>query len=65
MMGETMLAAKPQLRGDALLLEHCAALARLDRPHCGSFSRLVPIVGFELARLLVRGLTAGPGRCAA
>ncbi len=41
-------------RGDALLLRHCDALTRAERP-C-AYSRLELIVGADLARMLVTAL---------
>jgi hypothetical protein len=59
-----MFAAQPQGRdrGAELLLEHCAALARLHTARPAPFDRLQALVGTELARLLVVGLAAGPRR---
>ena len=60
-----MFAASPpqgQERGAELLLEHCAALARLDNRRPPPFDRLKALVGSELARLLVHGLAGGPAR---
>jgi hypothetical protein len=51
-----------QERGAGLLLEHCAALARLDNRRPAPFDRLEALVGTELARLLVHGLAGGPAR---
>jgi hypothetical protein len=60
-----MFVASPppaQERGAELLLEHCAALARLDNRRPAPFDRLQALVGTELARLLVHGLAGGPAR---
>lgn len=59
-----MIAAQPQAqdRGSELLLEHCAAFARLHTARPAAFERLQALVGTELARLLVIGLAAGPRR---
>lgn len=60
-----MSAASPpqaQERGAELLLEHCAALARLDNSRPAPFDRLQALVGTDLARLLVHGLAGGPAR---
>jgi hypothetical protein len=51
-------------RGSELLLEHCAALADVDRPP--AYRRLEQLVGGELARLLVVALASrGRDRLAA
>ncbi|HEY6962493.1 MAG TPA: hypothetical protein VI408_11440 [Gaiellaceae bacterium] len=51
---------QPQpLRGDGLLLVHCAAVVD-ERPT--AFSRLEGLVGGELARLLVFALVGPQGR---
>jgi hypothetical protein len=57
-------ASPPQVteRGAELLLEHCAALARLDSRRPAPYDRLQALVGTELARLLVHGLAGGPAR---
>jgi len=49
-------------RGAVLLLEHCAAIERLDdgRPH--AYTRLEEAVGDRLARLLVGALVADQPR---
>jgi hypothetical protein len=59
-----MFAAQPQAqdRGAELLLEHCAALAKPHTARPAAFDRLRALLGNELARLLVDGLAAGPGR---
>jgi hypothetical protein len=44
-----------------LLLEHCAALARLDDVRPSPRERLETLVGDELARTLVRALGAAQG----
>ena len=55
-----MSVLQPQpMRGDALLLVHCLAVAN-DGP--SAFSRLQHAVGEELARLLVFALSGGQGR---
>jgi hypothetical protein len=46
-------------RGAALLLEHCAALERLDHARPSAFERLQGALGGDLARLLVRALAGG------
>jgi len=43
-------------RGADLLLEHCAALTRLDEARLPAFSRLEHAVGGDLARFLVVAL---------
>ena len=45
-------------RGAELLLEHCAALARLEEYRPSAFLRLEEALGNELARLLVGALAA-------
>jgi hypothetical protein len=45
-------------RGAELLLEHCAALARLEEHRPSAFLRLEEALGNELARLLVGALAA-------
>jgi hypothetical protein len=60
-----MLPTKDQRhrRGDALILEHCAALDRLARPRCAApIERLEALLGHDFAHLLVHGLTATGGR---
>jgi hypothetical protein len=57
-----MIAAHSHTRGQELLLEHCAALNKLHASRPAPFDRLQALVGAELARLLVDGLAAGPGR---
>jgi hypothetical protein len=59
-----MFAAQPQAqgRGARLLVEHCAALARLDHPRSAPYERLQAVVGQDLAHLLVHGLASGPPR---
>jgi hypothetical protein len=59
-----MPAAQPHAaqRGDALILAHCAALARLQKPADPAPARLAELVGEELAHVLVHGLTSGPPR---
>jgi hypothetical protein len=59
-----MIAAQPHVqgRGARLLVEHCAALARLDHPRRAPFERLQAVVGADLAHLLVHGLASGPPR---
>jgi hypothetical protein len=44
-------------RGAALLLEHCAALERLDQARLPARDRLMSAVGDELAGLLLRALS--------
>ncbi len=55
-------------RGAALLLEHCAALARLDDLRPSPLERLEAAVGGDLAHVLVRALSfdrrGGPLRLA-
>ena len=46
----------PTIRGRALLLEHCAALGRLDAPRPAARERLASAIGHELAGLLLRAL---------
>ena len=48
-------------RGPALLLEHCAALTRVEDSRPPAFSRLEEAVGGELARMLVGALAGGRG----
>jgi hypothetical protein len=48
-------------RGVELLLEHCAALARLDDVRPSPRERLEALVGDELARTLVRALAVAQG----
>ena len=43
-------------RGRALLLEHCAALERLDHSRPAARDRLAHALGHELAGLLLRAL---------
>jgi hypothetical protein len=59
-----MFAAQPQAqgRGARLLVEHCAALARLADPRSAPFERLQAVIGQDLAHLLVHGLASGPSR---
>jgi hypothetical protein len=51
----------PSGRGVALLLEHCAAIERLDDPPPRPFARLEEAVGGRLARLLVGALVGDQG----
>jgi hypothetical protein len=44
-------------RGAALLLEHCAALDRLDHVRLPARDRLSSVLGVELAGLLLRALS--------
>jgi hypothetical protein len=48
-------------RGAELLLEHCAALARLDDVRPSPRERLQAVVGDELAHTLVRALGGAHG----
>jgi hypothetical protein len=59
-----MFAAEPHNRGRGarLLVEHCAALARLDHPRRAPLDRLEALVGHDLAHVLVHGLAGGPHR---
>jgi hypothetical protein len=59
-----MFAAQPQVqgRGARLLIEHCAAIAKLDHPRSAPFERLQALVGHDLAHVLVHGLASGPPR---
>ena len=60
-MASTAPDPHPNGRGAVLLLEHCAAIERLDdaRPH--AFTRLEEAVGGRLARLLVGALVGDHG----
>jgi hypothetical protein len=46
-------------RGSGLILEHCAALDRLEEARASARSRLEAALGDDLARLLVGALTTG------
>ena len=46
----------PPSRGRALLLEHCAAIGRLNEPRPAARDRLASAIGSELAGLLLRAL---------
>ena len=49
-------------RGEPRLLEHCAILERLlGAEELTARARLETLVGSDLANLLCRGLTLGPG----
>jgi len=48
-------------RGPALLLDHCAALTRVEDARPPAFLRLEQAVGGELARMLVVALASGRG----
>jgi len=48
-------------RGAELLLEHCAALSRLDHFRPLPFERLEAVVGRDLARALLRALSEHNG----
>jgi hypothetical protein len=52
----------PNGRGAVLLLEHCAAIERLDDGRPRAFTRLEEAVGGRLARLLVGALVADQAR---
>ena len=49
-------------RGSELLLEHCAALARLDSSRPTPFERLEVLVGGDLAEMLVSALVRRAAR---
>lgn len=51
-------------RGAELLLEHCAALTRMDDYRPSAFLRLEEALGNELARLLVGALARRGQRAA-
>jgi hypothetical protein len=51
----------PNGRGAVLLLEHCAAIQRLDDARPRAFARLEAAVGGPLARLLVGALVGDQG----
>jgi hypothetical protein len=55
-MASTAPEPHPNGRGAVLLLEHCAAIQRLDDPRPAAFARLEAAVGGRLARLLVGAL---------
>jgi hypothetical protein len=52
-------------RGQALLLEHCAALERLDEARLTARDRLHGVLGGELAGLLLRALAGDHRRAGA
>jgi hypothetical protein len=51
-----MTAAKSQVRGLALILEHCARLNALEQARPNAVLRLHQAIGDELARLLIAAL---------
>jgi len=53
--------AHPTARGAVLLLEHCAALDRLDETRPSAVARLERAVGDKLAHMLVGALTGDHG----
>ncbi|MGH3102474.1 MAG: hypothetical protein ACRDN6_00025 [Gaiellaceae bacterium] len=58
-----MVAAEPHGRGKgaALLIEHCAGLARLEDCRPSPYERLEALVGVELAHMLVYALATDRG----
>jgi hypothetical protein len=48
-------------RGAALLLEHCAAVGRLDEARPSPLERLEALVGCDLARMLLTALIGERG----
>jgi len=52
---------QPEGRGALLLLDHCAALTRLEDSRPSAYVRLEQAVGGDLARLLVGALAGQRG----